>query len=106
MKKKFSLVLITIAVGSVMGSAYVADEARTENLSPGGVTQTLYQAGKIQDCDHAYELQDDSYEATEAEGGYRHYVCSNCGEEYAYETDPLIYEIEGVANEGATNLLG
>lgn len=103
MKKKYGLILITFAVGSVIGAPYFANAATMENLSPGGVTQTLYQAGKFQDCEHTYELQNDSYEATEIAGGYRHYICSNCSEEYAYETDPLIYETEGTANEGATN---
>ena len=44
-------------------------------------------------CEHSYsyQLQPDSYEATDTEGGYRHYVCSVCGAEYAYRTDPMIY---------------
>ena len=40
---------------------------------------------------HHYQLQDDSYEATDTEGGYRHYICDDCGDEYSYETDPLVY---------------
>ena len=56
MKKKYGLILITFAVGSVIGAPYFANAATMENLSPGGVTQTLYQAGKFQDCEHTYEF--------------------------------------------------
>ena len=44
-------------------------------------------------CDHVYgyRRQSDSYEATETKGGYRHYKCKECGAEYAYYTDPLVY---------------
>ena len=46
-------------------------------------------------CEHTfdYRLQDDSYEATDEAGGYRRYACSVCGAEYAYHTDPLVYEV-------------
>ena len=46
-------------------------------------------------CEHTFDylLQPDSFEATDAEGGYRHYVCSVCGAEYAYETAPLVYDV-------------
>ena len=61
-------------------------------------------------CEHTYDylLQPDSYEATDTEGGYRHYVCSVCGAEYAYATDPLIYAVnpktgEPASNDGAVN---
>ena len=44
-------------------------------------------------CEHSrdYLLQEDSYEATDTEGGFRHYVCSVCGAEYSYETAPMVY---------------
>ena len=44
-------------------------------------------------CEHiySYQLQSDSFEATDTAGGYRHYKCSVCGAEYGYFTDPLIY---------------
>ncbi len=42
---------------------------------------------------HSYQLQEDSYESTDTEGGFRHYKCTDeeCGDEYSYETDPLVY---------------
>ena len=57
---------------------------------------------------HAYKLQDDSYEATDTKGGYRHYICEDCGDEYSYETDPLVYTTnpktgEAVDQKGAHN---
>ena len=60
--------------------------------------------------EHHYQLQPDSFEATDAEGGYRHYVCADCGEEYSYETDPLVYTVnpktgEPVTRSGAYNPL-
>ena len=61
-------------------------------------------------CEHrdSYELQDDSYEATDTEGGLRHYVCSECGAEYSYELAPMVYETnpktgEAVDHQGASN---
>ena len=46
-------------------------------------------------CEHtnSYQLAEDSHEATDTEGGLRHYVCSECGAEYSYQTDPLVYEV-------------
>lgn len=46
---------------------------------------------KTTEFEHQYQLQDDSYEATDTEGGYRHYKCTDCGDEYSYETDPMVY---------------
>ena len=67
-------------------------------------------------CGHtySYRLQEDSFEATDTAGGYRHYRCAECGAEYAYATDPMVYadgfvkqngEIVEVneTNEGAAN---
>lgn len=64
----------------------------------------------IQTFEHHYELQEDSYEATDTEGGYRHYVCADCGDEYSYETDPMVYTTnpktgEPVDQKGAVNPL-
>ncbi|MDO4650088.1 MAG: carbohydrate-binding protein, partial [Eubacteriales bacterium] len=28
---------------------------------------------------------------TDTEGGLRHYICADCGDEYSYETDPMVY---------------
>ena len=60
--------------------------------------------------EHHYRLQPDSYEATDTEGGYRHYVCEDCGDEYSYTMDPLVYEVnpktgEPVDQAGAFNPL-
>ena len=54
-------------------------------------------------CEHVYgyRLQSDSYEATDKKGGYRHYVCKECGAEYAYYTDPLVYEGGFVKQDGS-----
>ena len=41
--------------------------------------------------EHHYRLQEDSFEATDTEGGYRHYRCEDCGDEYSYHTDPMVY---------------
>ena len=56
-------------------------------------------------CEHTYDyrLQPDSYEATDTEGGYRHYVCAVCGAAYAYETDPLVYPVNPKTGEPVTN---
>ena len=58
---------------------------------------TLYKPAEI--LGHNYQLQKDSYEATNTDGGLRHYICSDCGDEYSYETDPLIYEINPKTGE-------
>ena len=65
---------------------------------------------KHHELKHHYQLQPDSYEATDTEGGYRHYICSDCGDEYSYTMDPLVYETnpktgEPVTQAGAWNPL-
>ena len=65
---------------------------------------------KHHEFEHHYQLQPDSYEATETEGGFRHYICSDCGDEYSYTMDPLVYETnpktgEPVTQAGAYNPL-
>ena len=57
---------------------------------------------KHHEYEHHYRLQDDSYEATDTEGGYRHYVCADCGDEYSYTTDPLVYETNPKTGETVT----
>ncbi len=55
-------------------------------------------------CAHgtSYVLQDDSYEATDTTGGYRHYKCAQCGAEYSYATDPMVYEVNPKTGEPIT----
>lgn len=57
-----------------------------------------------EECTHSYRLQDDSYEATDTTGGYRHYICSDCDDEYSYETDPMVYTVNPKTGEAADNL--
>lgn len=74
--------------------------------------ETAGNSTDLRACEHlySYQLQDDSYEATDNEGGFRHYKCSECGAEYSYETDPMIYTEnpatgEPVTQAGASNPL-
>ena len=65
---------------------------------------------KKTELEHHYQLQPDSYEATDTEGGYRHYICSDCGDEYSYTMDPMVYTVnpktgEPVDQSGALNPL-
>lgn len=60
--------------------------------------------------EHHYQLQSDSYEATDTQGGYRHYICADCGDEYDYTTDPMVYTVNPktgapVDQQGALNPL-
>ena len=57
---------------------------------------------RLETLGHDYQLQDDSYEATDTEGGYRHYVCTDCGDEYDYHTDPLVYTTNPKTGEPVT----
>ena len=54
-------------------------------------------------CEHTYKyaLCEDSVAATDDEGGYRHYQCSECGAEYAYYTDPMVYADGFVKQDGS-----
>ena len=58
---------------------------------------------------HSYHLDIETYvEATGSTGGYRKYVCDECGAEYAYSTDPLVYDVnpqtgKAANHAGATN---
>lgn len=98
MSKRAAVLMITFLMGlgsmNVMAGETEADESLPEDRT----------------CDHiySYQLQDDSYEATDEKGGYRHYKCSECGEEYAYTTDPMVYETnpntgEAVDQAGSVN---
>ncbi len=55
-------------------------------------------------CAHSssYKLQEDSREATDTTGGYRHYKCAECGAEYSYNTDPLVYPVNPKTGEAIT----
>ena len=55
-------------------------------------------------CEHvgSYRLEADSYEATDTEGGFRHYRCSECQAEYSYETAPLVYETHPKTGEAVS----
>lgn len=90
MRRNKVLVGSVVLAQAVIAAFAVPAAASEEGAAPGGVTQTVYEAGSA-DCEHKYERQEDSKEATETEGGYRHYICGACGEEYAYTTDPLVY---------------
>ena len=89
------------AVGSSSGEASGSDEASGSGEA-GGSGEAL---PEDRCCEHTYDylLRPDSYEATDTEGGYRHYVCSVCGAEYAYATDPLIYPVDPKTGEPCTN---
>lgn len=65
-------------------------------------------ASETETQEHHYQLQEDSYEATDTEGGYRHYICADCGDEYSYEMDPMVYEVnpktgEAIEENGKSN---
>ena len=57
---------------------------------------------KLQELEHHYRLQPDSYESTDTESGYRHYICADCGDEYDYFTDPLVYTVNPKTGEPVT----
>ena len=83
LKKSISLLVAGMMLLSLLPTAAFAAEGE-----PG-------EAFAYRACEHttSYVLQDDSYEATDTAGGYRHYACSECGAEYSYETDPMVYEV-------------
>ena len=99
MKKKVIL-WGTLAFMTAGVSISVSGEDMDRNVSAGRACEHTY----------SYHLQEDSYEATDSEGGFRHYKCSECGAEYSYETDPLVYTENPVTGEavdqsGASNPL-
>ena len=91
MKKYVSLIVALVMVLSMGTAAFAGEEP--DDLA--GIPQDRC-------CEHtySYRIQDDSYEATDTAGGYRHYICIECGAEYAYSTDPLIYEDGFVKQDG------
>ena len=100
MKKKISIILGLCCL-TVFSTSSVMAAKKTEDGPP---------AFKQPEQEHHYQLQDDSYEATDTEGGYRHYICSDCGDEYDYYMDPMVYETnpktgEPVNQAGAVNPL-
>lgn len=52
--------------------------------------------------EHTYYICKDSYEATDSTGGYRHYRCTKCGDDYSYNTDPMVYEVNPKTGEALT----
>ena len=71
-----------------------AESDETEENSAQGDAVSDDEISPYRACEHtnSYKLAEDSHEATDTEGGLRHYVCSECGAEYSYQTDPLVYE--------------
>lgn len=116
---RYALVLIAAALLFNVGCASKEEEpitqeaevADTEKATGDETTEVEEEAKLMTAFDvtgHRYKLQDDSYEATDTSGGYRHYLCEDCGEEYDYTTDPLVYEInpktgEPVNQQGSIN---
>ena len=96
MKKSILAIGLSIVMCAALSvAAFAAEEA------PAADAEFSFRA-----CEHrdSYLLQDDSFEATDTEGGFRHYVCSDCGAEYSYETAPLVYEVNPQTGEPVTHL--
>ena len=101
MKKNSIAFILLFALLLTLAMPGTAFAAKREQKEPEFKQQTF---------EHQYQLQPDSYEATDTESGYRHYVCADCGDEYDYFTDPLVYTEnpktgEPVTQEGAFNPL-
>ena len=82
MKRILCLLLCGVLLLSVLPTGALAAKKKKEATVP------VY---KHHEFEHHYQLQGDSHEATDTEGGYRHYICTDCGDEYSYTTDPLVY---------------
>ena len=100
MRKQITGFFLTTTLIMAVGSTAMAAKSKKEEPP----------AFKQPQQEHHYQLQEDSYEATDTEGGYRHYICADCGDEYDYHTDPLVYETnpktgEPVDQAGAFNPL-
>ena len=97
MKKLLSLSLVLILSFSLSTSALAGENLTDDEPS------VKAQLPQDRSCEHTYNylLQEDSFEATDTEGGYRHYICSVCGTEYAYTTDPLVYADGYVKQDGS-----
>jgi len=108
MKKTILAFGIALTMCASMSAAAFAGEAEPAAAADEAAAESV----SFRACEHrdSYLLQDDSYEATDTEGGYRHYACSECGAEYSYATDPLVYGVnpntgEPVTQQGASNPL-
>ena len=87
---------VAIAMGTMITTSVAV------SVSASGTDNTNINISKYRACEHSesYTLQDDSYESTDTSGGLRHYKCSECGAEYSYETDPMVY-VDGFENKMA-----
>ena len=120
MKKLLCLILAVIMALSLGAAVFASGEASAEasggagGNSSGEATAEALPGERVCGHTYSYRLQGDSFEATDEAGGYRHYKCAECGAEYAYTTDPMVYadgfvkqngEVVEVneTNEGAAN---
>ena len=60
--------LLAVLLAALMPTSALAAKRKKEEKPP---------EFKRHAFEHHYQLQDDSYEATDTEGGYRHYVCAD-----------------------------
>lgn len=83
----------------------VVATAPAEEATPVAVVAAPAKDDGKRACEHSgsYKLvYSDSYEATETEGGHRHYACTVCGAEYSYDTDPTVYTVNPKTGEPVT----
>ena len=100
-KKSFFLTLpLSIVMNLTFAGAVLASEGAAEVEMTEAVTEVAEPMGPpaqeeipldTSKHEHTYRLAADSYEATDTTGGYRHYRCSVCGDDYSYTTDPMVY---------------
>ena len=107
MKKLLSLLLALVMVLSLGTAVFASGEPSSEEPAASGESSSEEPAASAElpqdrTCEHVYgyRIQDDSYESTDTESGYRHYICKECGAEYAYYTDPLVYADGFVKQDG------
>lgn len=79
--------VFALALTALPGAALAAKKEKAEPVY------------RTPEFEHDYRLQDDSHESTDTESGLRHYICADCGDEYSYKTDPLIYEVNPKTGE-------
>ena len=108
--KKLICPILALVIAACLGIAALAsgEGSGAPSAEAGGIPSGEATAENLPEdrcCEHTYDylLQPDSYEANDTEGGYRHYVCSVCGAEYAYATDPRIYPVNPKTGEPCTN---
>ena len=80
------LLSLTACSGTGSETSTTQESSAAEEEDEGYPLMTI-----LETTGHHYQLQSDSYEATDTTGGFRHYICDDCGDEYSYETDPLVY---------------